>query len=212
MAVKSMVFEGDLVGREETSARVAQEAAISESLNHANVVDTHAHDIHSVQDPFSIASLFKTPTSGSDDEQARPDGLVQVLRFVMVQEYCNGGTVAAAIADGMFCTGSMPLRWSPLMGILRDVAAGMRHVHAANICHGDLSPMNILLKYDDSVHASLQDALNACTVTSKVADFGLAVAVAATCSHVSNAARGTPFYTAPEVTLLYQKSFSAAYW
>ena len=93
----------------------------------------------------------------------------------------------------------MALRWSPLMGILRDVAAGMLHVHSANICHGDLSPMNILLKYDESAHENLQDALNACTVQSKIADFGLAITLAATCTHVSNVARGTPFYTAPEV-------------
>ena len=83
----------------------------------------------------------------------------------------------------------MALRWSPLMGILRDVAAGMLHVHSANICHGDLSPMNILLKYDESAHENLQDALNACTVQSKIADFGLAITLAATCTHVSNAAR-----------------------
>jgi serine/threonine protein kinase len=109
--------------------------------------------------------------------------------------------VAAAIASGKFCSDRMPLRWSPLMGILRDVAAGMQHIHSANICHGDLSPMNILLKYDDSAYDSLQNALNACTVTSKIADFGLAITLAATYSHVSNVARGTPFYTAPEVRM-----------
>lgn len=215
VAVKSMVFEADLGEAEPTSVRVAQEAAISESLAHPNVVQTYAHDIHAVQDPFSSPHMHASPgpfnkakeagasrgkTQGGAEIQAGKAGLAQVLRFVMVQEYCNGGTVAAAVSSGRFRNPEiMPLRWAPIMGILRDVAAGMLHVHSANICHGDLSPMNILLKYDDSAYENLQDALNACTVQSKIADFGLAVALAATCSHVSNHHKGTPFYTAPEV-------------
>ena len=121
MAVKSMVFEADLVGSEQTTVRVAQEAAISESLTHPNVVETHAHDIHAVLDPFSTHARpaqaadageaeAKTRAQGESDAHASPSGLAQVLRFVMVQEFCNGGTVADAVSSGR-CVPSL-LRFS----------------------------------------------------------------------------------------------------
>ena len=111
VAVKSMVFEADLVGGEQTTVRVAQEAAISESLTHPNVVETHAHDIHAVLDPFSVLHAPHSRAQSKDAREAEatksqgnsdasPAGLAQVLRFVMVQEFCNGGTVADAVSSG----------------------------------------------------------------------------------------------------------------
>ena len=63
-----------------------------------------------------------------------------------VQEFCNGGSLRAAVNKGLFKTPHMPQRWGPMIGVLRDVAAGMNYMHAKRICHGDLNPSNILLK------------------------------------------------------------------
>ena len=63
-----------------------------------------------------------------------------------VQEYCNGGSLRAAVADGMFTAQTLPHRWEPVMGVLRGIAEGMAYVHSKRVCHGDLNPANVLLK------------------------------------------------------------------
>ena len=40
------------------------------------------------------------------------------------------------------------------MRLLVDIADGMAYMHAKSICHGDLSPSNILLKVRRRKHAS----------------------------------------------------------
>ena len=63
-----------------------------------------------------------------------------------VQEFCNGGSLRTAISRGYFRTHHLPQRWRPIMSVLRDVCAGMGYMHEKRICHGDLTPANILLK------------------------------------------------------------------
>jgi tRNA A-37 threonylcarbamoyl transferase component Bud32 len=36
-------------------------------------------------------------------------------------------------------------RWRQLLGILRDVAAGLAHLHAHGVVHGSLTPLNVML-------------------------------------------------------------------
>ena len=63
-----------------------------------------------------------------------------------VQEYCNGGSLRAAINSGLFRPPKLKHRWEPVMGVLRGIAEGMAYVHSKRICHGDLNPANVLLK------------------------------------------------------------------
>lgn len=61
--------------------------------------------------------------------------------------------------------------------LLLDIVSGVEYLHARNVIHGDLKPDNVLLKLDQSCPLG---------VVAKLTDFGLAVAVDPTVSHVSD--------------------------
>ena len=64
--------------------------------------------------------------------------------------------------------------------------------------------MVVLLQFDRSTSATVEEALAGGTATVKVTDFGLSTRMAGSQSHASNMKQGTPFYTAPEVTGRHQ--------
>ena len=73
------------------------------------------------------------------------DNFVKSVRAV--QEYCNGGSLRAAVNSGKFCAQRrFEGRWRLIVSLLRGVAAGMAHMHSKRLTHGDLNPANILLK------------------------------------------------------------------
>jgi serine/threonine protein kinase len=67
-------------------------------------------------------------------------------RFAALQEFCNGGSLRCAVNEGCFGPGNARGRWRLILSILRDIAAGMEHMHGKRLCHGDLNPANVLLK------------------------------------------------------------------
>jgi serine/threonine protein kinase len=118
---------------------------------------------------------------------------------VAVQEYCNGGTLRAAISAGLFREEGLPNRWEALLAILDDVCAGVEYIHSKRITHGDLNPSNILFKYDASLFSTAAEALQQGGAIAKLSDFGMALRMKPEATHVSNYRQGTPFYVAPEV-------------
>lgn len=72
--------------------------------------------------------------------------MCSVKRAVEVQEFCEGGTLKDALEGGLLTAEVLPRRWDVLIGVLRDVAAGMDYMHASRVCHGRLNPSNILFK------------------------------------------------------------------
>jgi hypothetical protein len=85
-----------------------------------------------------------------------------------------------------------PLAWR--LSAARQMAAGLAHLHARRVVHGDLKPANVMLTAPE-MGSALQ-----------LADFGLAREVAAsgsaTCSAAAAAARGTRAWMAPELLQL----------
>jgi len=91
-------------------------------------------------------------------------------------EYVDGGTVADLLKSKKKLEPAVALR------ICKDVAGGMQAAKERGVVHRDLKPSNILMTRDRE---------------SKVADFGLAIAVDPSIRELT----GTPIYIAPEVVL-----------
>ena len=93
-----------------------------------NVVATYGHEIHTLSQP---------------EDSSSEHGL---YKFYVIQEYCNGGSLSEAVAEGCFAAGALKRRWQGILSLLKDIAEGMDYIHSCRICHGDLSPSHILLK------------------------------------------------------------------
>lgn len=93
----------------------------------------------------------------------------------IVMELVDGGTLADRLrADA-------PLPWHEAVGLARDIARGLAAAHERGLVHRDVKPANVLLGADGTV---------------KVADFGIAGAMAA--STQTTTVRGSIPYLAPE--------------
>jgi len=136
--------------------RFEREIEIAASLRHRNLVTVFGSGEDSARRPY-VAMEF---VNG-----------VAIDRFVL-ERYPQGAESGRARTDA-------------IARLVRDVATGVGHAHAAGVIHRDLKPSNILVEPD---------------ATPRVLDFGLAraaesIAADATVTHEFV---GTPAYAAPE--------------
>ncbi|KXZ56486.1 hypothetical protein GPECTOR_1g435 [Gonium pectorale] len=227
VAVKVLVVHDTQLGAEgRTRQRAVLEAAVGALLDHPNVVATYAYDVR----PLGEQPGDNDGGEGESDPRVGGSGMVSrssqpdVYQLRILQEFCSGGSLkellglrgtlgAGALAGGVQAHLALHLAF--------DVAAGLRHVHAAGIVHGDVSAGNVLLARRGSTNGGrLLEGDPNCVdaseaewrsrlartgavpgVVAKVSDFGLSVRLAESATHASGLYQGTPVYTSPEVFL-----------
>ncbi|KXZ50621.1 hypothetical protein GPECTOR_15g304 [Gonium pectorale] len=112
---------------------------------------------------------------------------------VLVQEYCDKGTLAAAIWRGIFVPTAhwnVRLARRALLRTAGEVAKGLLHLHDAGVVHGDLKPANVLLSSSRTDRRGF---------IAKVADFGLSYVLPAAANSMSAEGFGSIAYMAPEM-------------
>lgn len=108
----------------------------------------------------------------------------------IILEYCEGGNL------NQYIKLQNRLRERVCKRALQQVASGLAYLRSKNICHMDLKPQNILIKFDP--------------FTLKIADFGLAQYVPEK-NYMDNL-RGSPLYMAPEILLKKKYNYKVDLW
>ncbi|KXZ56493.1 hypothetical protein GPECTOR_1g441 [Gonium pectorale] len=219
VAAKVLVVHDTLLGAEgRARQRAVLEAAVGASLDHPNVVATYAYDVR---------PLGEQPSDGGDEGGSDPrvggSSQPDVYQLHILQEFCIGGSLKEALESGCMLGGGAlegGVSAALALRLAFDVAAGLRHVHAAGIVHGDVSAGNVLLARRDMAEEGSAPPSESCgvdpreaewrarlaaasppplRVVAKVADFGLSVRLPGSATHASGLHQGTPTYMAPEV-------------
>ncbi|KAG2435796.1 hypothetical protein HXX76_006992 [Chlamydomonas incerta] len=210
VAVKTVLVQGD----SPQSRQFLMEAAISASLQHANIVTTYLYELRPLDEvDGGLGNLdLRLPAPDSADASTTRSGISAVAsgaggtasgglgavrggrmscwKLYIVQEFCELGTLKAAVDQGYFkgTRGGLP-NMPFLLAIALDLALGLQHVHSKGVVHGDVTASNVLLQAQPSRPQGC---------VAKVADFGLSVRLEPGQSQMHNLYGGTPHYMAPE--------------
>jgi serine/threonine-protein kinase len=98
----------------------------------------------------------------------------------MVMDFVTGETLRGLLRDG-------PLPLGRVLGVVRQVLAGLAHAHAQNIIHRDIKPENIIVTHAVGLGEQV-----------RILDFGLARLRDEVSGLTAGMMMGTPAYMAPE--------------
>ena len=97
MAVKSMILPTNMNGSEKKERMAIMEAAISSSLSHPNIVQTHT---------YTLSPVRERGSSGKMSSPLGPLGLplsaASAFEVRIVLEYCDQGTLRDALSQWAF--------------------------------------------------------------------------------------------------------------
>jgi len=216
VAIKTMLLPANMSGQEKRERMAIMEAAISSSLAHPNVVQTYTYSIKpiidrmhgSFQDGSTHASaVIVSPGSWVNDgkvdvsdEGCADDVLAAIKRgkdclhsyeVRLVIEHCDRGCLRTALDEEVFLSNT-GLNYAAILDSASDIARAMLHLHCNDVVHADLKAQNVML---------CSSGAEGRGVTCKIADFGLAVRMEDTTTHMSGLFQGTLTHMAPEILL-----------
>ncbi|KAK9823953.1 hypothetical protein WJX72_006631 [[Myrmecia] bisecta] len=187
------------------SVDAMRESALSQSVQHPNVVGTYKISTLRITDgkpslkdekdtasaarghnPDTVPESSSGSMSSHDSQEAqRPE----MFETWMLLEYCDRGSLERAIESGRFMRNGAPDLPS-IYRTLIDIAAGLDYLHSLGVVHGDLKDANILLK---------STATDPRGFVCKIADFGLSRVLDVDATHISTKTYGTISYMPGEL-------------
>ncbi|KAI8468844.1 MAG: hypothetical protein J3K34DRAFT_515195 [Monoraphidium minutum] len=209
VAVKTMILPAKMSGAEKRERMAIMEAAISSAMNHPNIVQMYTYTIksmgHSAGESFSSSGIGHglasdaTPPESDDGCFFQASPAVHNFEVSLVMEWCELGTLRDALDGGAFKTNAGGVNYAAVLDTAADVARALLHLHRQQVLHSDLKQVlhsdlkarNVLLKADGKSGRGC---------IAKVADFGLAVQIDPSITHVSEY-QGTPSHMPPEALL-----------
>lgn len=194
VVVKLIEHGTGLLGKEQNRGRLARvEAAVSRMLIHPNVVITY----DCCTGPMDTLGRLSAaaPTSRGAVRSNKPK-----VMTVMVQEYCEGGTLRDVINKQAFgLDRSLPDYNNQALRIALDIANGMRYLSMLRILHLDLKAENVLMQKMPIQGIRGEAGKATGGYVAKVADFGLAQVLPFGTESSNQGIHGTVSHMPPEV-------------
>lgn len=140
------------------------------------------------RDPESMRELQFSLRSLQQNSAA-----IKEIHFVIIGQYCNGGTLYEALRRGALRHENMEKQCTFLKAVALGIACAMQHLHQNNITHRDLSNTNVMLHYTRMHQDGTPDKES---LTAKLIDFGRASVNAVSTMRTNSLS--TVSYSAPE--------------
>ncbi|KIZ04317.1 putative serine/threonine-protein kinase roco8 [Monoraphidium neglectum] len=183
------------------------EMAVLSSVQHPNIVQVYCcltNMVAADAGPAGATGVMDSALSacgaaaaagcGPRYRRVLPGEAVGETYNILVMEYCDGGTLSAAMKTGRWHRilegGEVAVDVVAVVGVLLDVAHSLQYIHRMHLLHSDVKLDNVLLKSDPSRPSG---------VTPKLADFGLAKFLKDEGSTVNQSGAGTITHLAPEM-------------
>ncbi|KAI8107914.1 hypothetical protein M9435_002941 [Picochlorum sp. BPE23] len=148
------------------------------------------------RDPESMLELQVSLRSLEQNSAA-----IREIYFVIIGEYCNGGTLYEVLRRGALRHENLETRYAFLKAIALSIACAMQHLHQNNITHRDLSNTNVMLHYTIMHEDGKPDKES---LTAKLIDFGRASVNAVSATRTNSLS--TVSYSAPEFMIKGESS------
>lgn len=169
---------GRLLVAKETPLPVGDAGALAAARHEAALLAACAH-------PNIVRAYGSAVVEPSPDELSGGGGGCDVRRrFVLYQEFADGGDVAGLIARRRAANGVVTyVPEATVLSIVAQLCLALDHLHAHRIMHRDLKPSNVFLTSSGLV---------------KLGDFGVARRLESA-AQLAATMIGTPFYLSPEL-------------
>ncbi|KAF5841396.1 kinase-like domain-containing protein [Dunaliella salina] len=176
---------------------------------HSSVMHCSAHALVACDCDQAICKCYRVTIPGSwvdegkvdvSDEGCADEVLAAIKKgkdclhsceVRLVIEHCDRGCLRTALDEELFLANT-GLNYAAILDSASDIARAMLHLHCNDVVHADLKAQNVML---------CSSGAEGRGVTCKIADFGLAVRMENTETHMSGLFQGTLTHMAPEILL-----------